>query len=203
MKLGRFISEVYRILIANQGATAGEVFMVYRVNNPNTIRSRNEVAKRISELRNLGLVDSDGTTVCGLTSCRATRWIGYSLPFSITLSTEKPEKSEYFVDNFATPSDESFWAKATSEFEDEEINDDTEPYPSPEDFQTLSRDEKAKRISAQAGEQCLAMDPADVQMLHDCRIALGTFADHPLLKALAPADLKEKVKKLEQALRYF
>lgn len=211
MQLGRFVSEVYRILVANAGTTAGEIFIIYRTNHPNTIRSRNEVAKRISELKNLGLVDSDGSTVCNLTGFRANTWFARALPSSISLSTEKAEKSEQFV---SKDEDEcrgcgcgcakDDWTEAAESFDDEEeIDDDLEEFEAPVSFKGHSREEKAKKISEQAGEQCVAMDPEDEQTLHDCKIALKTLVSNPLFRSLAPADFKKKAKKLEQALRYF
>lgn len=55
-KIGRFASEIFRMIKANPDRTIGELFQQYKINFPNTLRSRNEVAKRVNELENMGLV---------------------------------------------------------------------------------------------------------------------------------------------------
>jgi hypothetical protein len=91
-QLGRFISEVYRIISANPMSTAGEIFAIYKINNPGTIRSRNEVAKRVSELVKWGLAEYVGTDVCKFSGKSANTIRAKKNVTDYSLSDKEPEK---------------------------------------------------------------------------------------------------------------
>ena len=226
MKLGRFASEVYRMIAANDGLTAGELFMIYKSNHPNTIRSRNEVAKRVSDLKNADLVYEDGVAVCRLTNRMAAVLQANSIPDGITLSTEPAEGKTpvAVVENFDDEGSDSCQcdcgcpcSRVNSFGEgdiqcDEEVVDEFEPETlspervrdtSPRQLHELSREEKAKEISRLMQEDFLTMDKDDEAFLRECKSEIGRLMSHPLFKTLAPAELKDKAKKLEKALRYF
>jgi hypothetical protein len=65
---------VYTIICATPGLTGGEIFRKYADNNPNTSRARNEIAKRISDLVGMGLVNAIGETICPESGRKANRW---------------------------------------------------------------------------------------------------------------------------------
>jgi hypothetical protein len=72
--LGPFQQDVYTIL-KKRAMTAGEAAEHYAQSYPGTNRGRNEVAKRISELTRMGLVQNTGKTVdCPVTGYNATIW---------------------------------------------------------------------------------------------------------------------------------
>jgi hypothetical protein len=56
--------ELFTILCEQPGLTAGEVFSVFLKQNPNTRRSRNEVAKRISDFKAWGAVRNGEMALC-------------------------------------------------------------------------------------------------------------------------------------------
>jgi len=66
--------EVYEILSANPGRTVGEIYQLYLKKNPGTTRARNELAKRVNDLRNWGAIASTGTVVCGFSGRDASMW---------------------------------------------------------------------------------------------------------------------------------
>ena len=219
MKLGRFASEVYRIIAANENLTAGEVFMIYKTNHPNTIRSRNEVAKRVSDLKAADLVYEDGSSVCQLTNRRAGCLMANTIPDDVTLSHERAESQTPtttvadFID--ALPDEHeacrpcgcgcscatmnSFGEHGYVECDEEVV----EEYQAPYSLENLSREDKAKEISRLMQEEFLTIDKDDEVFLRDCKVAIVRMLSNPLFKTLAPADMKDKAKKLEKALRYF
>lgn len=70
-----FRLEVYNILYHNGPLTVGEVGQYYQQLRPGTPRGRNECAKRISELFNLGAVETTGETIkCPVTGFNANVW---------------------------------------------------------------------------------------------------------------------------------
>lgn len=221
MKLGRFASEVYRMVAANDGLTAGELFMIYKANHPNTIRSRNEVAKRVSDLKNADLVYEDGVAICRLTNHTATLLQANSIPDGVVLSTESAEGktlvsfAEKFDDEECAVDDAHEVSgdcqcdcgcpcSKLNSFGEGDIQCDEEVVrESPVQLHTLSREEKAKEISRLMQEDFLTMDKDDEAFLRECKSEIGRLMSHPLFKTLAPAELKDKAKKLEKALRYF
>jgi len=66
--------DVFEIFCESNGMTGGEVFMKYKKKNPRTKRSRNEIAKRISDLSGMGAIKAKGTAHCPLTGKNVTRW---------------------------------------------------------------------------------------------------------------------------------
>ena len=65
--LGGIALDVFEIFCDNDGATAGEVFLAYKKLFPNTSRSRNEIAKRVSDLVNWGVIRRQGSAICPMT----------------------------------------------------------------------------------------------------------------------------------------
>jgi len=69
------VKDVFEILAKNpKGLTGGEVFMEYKKRHPATTRSRNEIAKRINDLRNMGSIKSSGTALCPFSEKNVTVW---------------------------------------------------------------------------------------------------------------------------------
>lgn len=56
--------DVFEIVCNAPGVTAGEIFMAYKKKYPNTSRARNELAKRVSDLNNWGVIKPTGVTIC-------------------------------------------------------------------------------------------------------------------------------------------
>lgn len=74
-KIGQFASEVMALIYGEPiGLTAGEAFMLYKRRYPETNRSRNEVAKRISELKDKRLVAKKDTVTCCFSGRTVTEW---------------------------------------------------------------------------------------------------------------------------------
>ncbi len=191
-KLGRFISEVYRILDdSNSPATAGEVFAVYQSKFPATKRSRGEVAKRLTDLMNAGLVSKVGTTTCQYSGCAASTWGTLGLN-DLDLSDEPAEET-------VAPPESGCDCSVCSCREEEE---EEEVY---NDVATMSRDEKARRITELAGEECAAVDPEDLAFLRECRQALGSIDSNPIARLVLASipGMKDKADRLKKALRYF
>ena len=67
--------DVFGIVCKTPGLTGGEVFREYVKMYPDTDRSRNEIAKRLSDLSNWGALDTNGTTVCPESLRTASRWV--------------------------------------------------------------------------------------------------------------------------------
>lgn len=63
--------DVFGIICNNPDLTVGEVYKIYKEKNPNTTRSRNELAKRVSDLKSYGAVRTNGQTICGVTGRKA------------------------------------------------------------------------------------------------------------------------------------
>lgn len=66
--------DVLSIICDQPGLTGGEIFIEYKKKNPKTTRSRNELAKRISDLREYGAVKPHGKTLCPLTGKNVNKW---------------------------------------------------------------------------------------------------------------------------------
>lgn len=66
--------DIFEIVCHNPGATVGEIWEIYLRLNPSTSRSRNELAKRMSDLANLGVVKPKSRVVCPVTGRSASRW---------------------------------------------------------------------------------------------------------------------------------
>jgi hypothetical protein len=230
-KVGRFASEVYRIINANSHITAGEAFEIYKINHPDTIRSRNEVAKRISELQKAGLVQKVNTTTCAYTGSLATTWAVTGANEGVRFSTEAAETNKGLepASAYQAPQVNSFGCSAV---EDEDDDDDcpsiNEPdyarlsegggercdynehdcdgcgHDHPVQLNEMSREEKASEIARMAGEPCVAMDVDDVSFLRACARALDTIETRPVYRTVFKAfGLNGKVKQLRKALRYF
>jgi hypothetical protein len=74
-KFGPFLSEVFVIIRdADRPITAGEVFQVYDSNHSGTTRSRNEVAKRVSELAGCGAIAYCGKEPCAFSGETVSTW---------------------------------------------------------------------------------------------------------------------------------
>lgn len=67
-------SEILDIFRADGPMTAGEAARLYADSNPGTGRSRNEIAKRISELKNRGELVEVGTRKCTETGRNVIIW---------------------------------------------------------------------------------------------------------------------------------
>lgn len=67
--------ELFELICRNPKRTAGEIWEMYANLHPTTDRSRNELAKRISDLANLGLVKTSGRVLCPVSGRLATRWV--------------------------------------------------------------------------------------------------------------------------------
>lgn len=232
-KVGRFASEVYRIISGNSHITAGEAFEIYRARNPQTIRSRNEVAKRISDLQKLGLVVKVNTTTCAYTGSQATTWDITGVTEGIVFSEKSPEKdavartvfqavnTQLRFSPLAAPDSNPFGEsyeeetlekgtcccddcvrelEAVEEAEENE-EEDEEAFPS---ISSMSRPDKAERLSDIAGEPVVAMDVSDELFLRQCRRALDALESRPIVRMLAKSmGLNGKIEQLKRALRYF
>lgn len=74
-KIGKFASEVLGVISNHPiGLTAGEAFLLYQKSYPGTNRSRNEVAKRISELKSDRFVTKRDAVKCVFSGRTATEW---------------------------------------------------------------------------------------------------------------------------------
>lgn len=69
--LGRLQLETYEIVLAYGPMTAGEAASVYELRHPGTHRKRNEIAKRISDLKTLGLAREIERRACRVTGMQA------------------------------------------------------------------------------------------------------------------------------------
>jgi hypothetical protein len=69
--------DVFGIVCQTPGLTGGEIFRAYESKHPASAvgRSRNEIAKRVSDLANWGAVKVDGTTICPESGRKASRWV--------------------------------------------------------------------------------------------------------------------------------
>lgn len=69
--------DVFGIVCKTPGLTGGEIFSQYERNKPLEAagRSRNEIAKRVSDLANWGAIKADGVTICPESGRKATRWV--------------------------------------------------------------------------------------------------------------------------------
>jgi len=86
--------DVFEIICESPGVTGGEVFLRYRAINPKTDRSRNEIAKRISDLRKMGAIKSYGSTPCPYTGKNVLRWAPTgALPDQTRISHNKRPKT--------------------------------------------------------------------------------------------------------------
>lgn len=66
--------EIYEILFQHGPMTAGEAAQVYRSRHAHTNRQRNEIAKRVSDLRAFGVVREIGSRPCRATGMRVLVW---------------------------------------------------------------------------------------------------------------------------------
>lgn len=66
--------EIYSILFDHGPMTAGEAAQVYRSRHPQTNRQRNEIAKRVSDLRAVGVVREIGARPCKASGMRVLVW---------------------------------------------------------------------------------------------------------------------------------
>lgn len=208
--MGAFISQVYRILDNNPGSTAGEIFAIYQDLYPETKRSRGEVAKRLSQLLDRGLVEKGHSRTCEFSGCEATTWNAECL-YDEILSNEPAEetptascfgcKCENHGDCFPVDSDDEIEEEADIVAEDEEYDEET-IY---DDIENMSREEKAQRITDLCGETCQAVDPADAAFLRECRSALDQIDSNPMARLLLSSvpGISGKVTQLKKALRYF
>jgi len=89
--------EVYEIISANPGRTVGEVYQLYVKKNPNTTRARNELAKRVNDLRNWGAIASTGTVVCGFSGRDASMW---TVTGNLPVKTSTKEVTLKLPDNY-------------------------------------------------------------------------------------------------------
>jgi len=208
-KVGKFASEVYGILSQNSHVTAGEAFEIYKLDNPTTIRSRNEVAKRISDLQRLGLVSKVSMTECSYTGALATTWTTTGRTDGIRF-TEIEKESKFIapppaVNAFGSSFDDD---DCESDCEDKRCNcgcwdcdedaDETPP------LYDLDRSEKAKEITRLAEERCEAVDSDDQLFLRNCKNALESLDSHPIYRKLFKMfGLMGKVDQMKKALRYF
>lgn len=181
---GKFASEVYRMICNNPSKTAGELFQTYKINHPDTIRSRNEVAKRISELKEDGVVRADGKRSCDFTGFYANTWtVAAFVSSDVRFSTEEAEQQR--VQPQAVKTESHAWDE-----------DDACVY-------DVSRQETARKVAEAAGEKVVAMDSDDEAFLRQFRTTLAELKTNPLFSRLAPAKMKSDAEKLEKALRYF
>ena len=83
--------ELFEIICHNPNMTIGEIWNKYANLHPNTDRSRNELAKRVSDLANLGLVKTKGRVLCPVSNRQAYRWTasGKTPKFDVTTDGRK------------------------------------------------------------------------------------------------------------------
>jgi hypothetical protein len=161
-KLGRFDSAVFSILLENPRLTAGEIFDLYKDIYPNTLRSRNEVAKRLSKLQNQGLVEKGLVGQCYRTMHSATTWVP-NRDAKVELSQEPAEDIGPKEDVDAT----------------DDIQYDIKP------FNLLSKEEKIKVATEMLGGEVVSkFDEADLQTLADLKDTLNNLDANPLAKIL-------------------
>jgi len=92
--VGPFQLDVYNILYAHGPLTAGEAWHVYKNQYPTTTRGRNEIAKRIYELTQFGVVVEIGERQCPVTGFNAATWdVTDKLP-ETKLKERKPSYKE-------------------------------------------------------------------------------------------------------------
>lgn len=194
--MGAFISEVYVILDNNPDSTAGEVFEAYSELYPRTKRSRGDIAKRLTDLMDRGLVAKTGTKICEFSGCAASTWNTIALDGAydrFKLSNEDAEPNKASVKSCGGC---CCGCNGDAEEEGEEEYNDVA---------TMDRDEKARRITELSGEICAAIDQEDLVFLRECLVALGQMDSNSiarLIVTLVPG-MKEKAEKLKKALRYF
>jgi hypothetical protein len=92
MKVGKLASAVYSIVVNNPNSTIGEVFEVYKQTYPTTTRSRNEIAKRVSELRADGLLAERGSRKCDC-SGRSAMVLVANRAVGVEFSSDLPEET--------------------------------------------------------------------------------------------------------------
>lgn len=66
--------DLYELICNNSNKTVGELYQLYVLKYPTTSRSRNELAKRVNDLKNWGSVTTSGTVICGFTGRNASMW---------------------------------------------------------------------------------------------------------------------------------
>jgi hypothetical protein len=74
-KIGPVFYNLLNIIEEKPGLTVGEIYLEYTKHHPRSERARNELAKRVNDLRNRGSVKVSGTATCSLTGRMASRWI--------------------------------------------------------------------------------------------------------------------------------
>lgn len=91
--------DVLRIVEAKPDMTAGEIYKRYVKMNPGTTRSRNEIAKRVSDLKNWGAIKISGTKNCSLTGRKTSTWkMTGKMPER--MSNEVNEKTDTVMNGF-------------------------------------------------------------------------------------------------------
>ena len=175
------------MIAANPDSTSGELFAIYKGNYPNTIRSRNEIAKRVSDLLDAGIISSSGKRKCDFTGSNAQTWkrAEYIVPH-VQFSNDEAE------DRIEAPAEVHAWDEDMSEEKDCDCG-----------CCSTSREETARKVAEAAGERCMAIDPEDEAFLRTFRSTLAELKSNPLFKSLAPAKMRADAEKLEKALRYF
>ena len=74
-KIGKFASEVLALIYSKPiGLTAGEAFLLYKKTHPDTDRSRNEVAKRVSELKHKRFLVKKDVVKCCFSGRSVAEW---------------------------------------------------------------------------------------------------------------------------------
>ena len=94
--------DVFGIVVRKPGLTTGEIYTQYKLANPKTQRSRNELAKRVSDLQSWGVLTKNGVTICSYTGHQAYRWVATGnapvrTPATRTLSAGNDTQSGYRV----------------------------------------------------------------------------------------------------------
>jgi hypothetical protein len=200
--MGAFISKVYQIIDSFPAQTAGEIFQIYSAEFPRTTRSRGDIAKRLSDLMQMGLARKTGTKVCDYSGCSASVW--ETLPLGkYEICDNMDELNEGSVSELHFNLDEECDDVGASSCcgccgcQEEENT--------PEDIKTMSREEKAQRLSEIAGETCRAMDHEDMAFLNMCYHEMERMESNALARLLmfCVPGMKRKAESFKKALRYF
>ncbi|MEM4379216.1 MAG: hypothetical protein QXL01_00825 [Thermoplasmatales archaeon] len=77
--------DVFEIIVNTPDLTVGEIYNRYVAKYPRTSRSRNELAKRVSDLKNWGAIRTNGETICSQTGRKA---------FTLVATGEVPNRTE-------------------------------------------------------------------------------------------------------------
>jgi hypothetical protein len=202
-RLGPFLSEVYRILRANPNTTAAQIANVYAKAYPGTRRARNEVAKRLSQLGDLGLAAWLETVPCPVTGRKAAQWFAPEAGPVPELSYEPAERGTSCLD----------MAPVAAPAPMEEVLDDSELAPATTERCGCGCDGCCSGAEAPTGNaevwatvqvpESVEIDAEDQMCLRKTRATLEKLLGSKTFRLLASKQMQDDARRLATALRYF